>query len=608
MKTLLTKLKSILTSSEKKRLAFLGIGVAVLSLLETFNIAMLLPLMGLFISPQKIYSTPVLSWLYHACGAPDLFLFVALLVGAAFVIFLLKSAYSIAMLYQQQKIIGEISSHMTTKVLRSYLSKPYSFHLMNNSSELFKNIASEATNCVSYLLSPIITIGSEVVILLGICLFLICVYPVMTSLVFVIFGSIALVVNVFFKKRIRVYSSQREIFNALMYKDALESLGAVKEIQMYDLRDYFTSRYFESTKRYTDSFVKFTTISNLPRYIFEIAFVALAFFAVLFGIYSHKSFVEAMPAMVVLGVATLRLLPSFSKIYNNVGYLHYGVNSLDIIYDILKEEGGSKVAAHSQDMPLPAVAAGDRSIRLENITFRYKTASHPIFEGLSVSFPLNSISAIAGETGSGKSTLIDMVTSLLTPQSGRLSYCGLPINQDNITQYRGRIGYVPQHIFLLDDSIAANIAFGFPKNEVDRKRVEYAVKIAQLGSFVEKLPDGIDSKVGEKGVRISGGQRQRIGIARAIYRSPEILILDEASSALDGHTESKLYESLKTLKDKMTIVLVTHRLATLEHADLVYVLERGKIVDSGSYGDLSARSPVFQKIANQKILSQENAE
>jgi len=605
MKELVKKLKKILVASEKKQLVLLGAGVMLLSLLETFSIAIVLPLMTLFIFPQKINSTPVLSWLYHVCKDPDVFLFVALLISGACVILVARSVYSVWMLYQKQKVLSSIYSRLTSKVLRSYLKKPYTYHLVYNSSELFKNTLSEAGNCVNYLLNPVITIASEVIILVGVCLFLVYAYPLLTIVIFVIFGSSSLLVNVFFRKRIKAYAAQREVFSALLFKNALESLGAVKEIQIYNIHDYFTSKYLESTKNQMSAVVKFTTVSSLPKQILETGFVVLAFLAMLFVVYTHKSFIEFIPVAAVFAVAMMRLSASFSKIFENVASLHFGGNSLDIVSEVLKEEDDREP---SEGVLMPAEAGQDKCIFLKEVTFRYQTAAHPIFEGLNISFPLNCISAIAGETGSGKSTAIDIITGLLIPQKGCLYYCGLPISRDSIVKYQGKIGYVPQHIFLADNSIVSNVAFGILEQEIDRKRVAYALRVAQLEPFIKSLPEGIDTKVGERGVRISGGQRQRIGIARALYRNPEILILDEASSALDGHTEAQLYAALKDLKDQMTIILVTHRLATLEHADLIYVLERGKIVDQGNYNELFSRSPIFQNIAIKKALSQEGVE
>jgi len=608
MKKIINKLSKILVSSEKRQLVLLGTGVLFSSLLETFSIAIVLPLMTLFIFPQKINSIPGLGWLYRVCGFPDAVLFVALLIAGGCFILIARSVYSVFVLYQKQKVLGDIYSRLTSKILRSYLKKPYSYHLVYNSSELFKNTLSETNNCVNYLLSPAISIASEAIILFGVCLFLVYAYPVLTIAIFAIFGLCSLLVNVFFRKRVKAYAAQRETFSTMLYKNALESLGGVKEIQIYNVHDYFTSRYFVATKNYTSALVKFITLSSLPKQALETAFVVLALLGTLFIIYSHRPFVEFIPMMSVFAVAMMRLSASFSKIYENVASFHFGGNSLDIISGALKEEGCEEKIERDQGVLISELAAQDKSICLKDVVFCYQTAAYPLFDGLNMTLPLYRICAIAGETGSGKSTAIDIITGLLTPQEGSLYYCGLLISQDSITKYQNKIGYVPQHIFLVDDSIVANVAFGIPQDKIDRERVEYALKTAQLESFVKSLPEGLDAKVGERGVRISGGQRQRIGIARALYRNPEILILDEASSALDGRTESELYAALKNLRNKITIILVTHRLATLEHADLIYVLEHGKIVDNGNYNELLLRSQVFKRIASQKVLSQEVVE
>lgn len=605
MKKLLYKLKNILDASEKRRLVLLGAGTVLLSLLETFSIAIVLPLMTLFIFPEKINSVPGLSLLYRALGSPDAFLFVALLIAGACATLLARSVYSVWMFYQRQRILANIYSRLTSQVLQSYLKKPYSYHLINNSSGLFKNTSAEVSNCVNYLVGSIISITSEVVILAGVCLFLVCAYPVLTIIVFVIFGASSLLVNALFRKRIKSYAAQRESFSAMQYKNALESLNAVKEIQIYNAHNYFMLRYLDATKNFMSTVVKFNIVLCLPKQILEVGFVVMALLAALSVIYLQKSFVEFIPVMAVFAVAIMRLSASFSKIYENVASFHFGWNSLDIVSEVLKEEDGPK--RHSGVL-MSDEDGQHKYISLKEVSFCYQTAARPIFEELNISLPLYRISALAGETGSGKSTAIDIITGLLTPQKGRLYYCGLPIDQDSMPKYRDKLGYVPQHIFLLDGSIIANVAFGIDQQKIDRERVEYALKVAQLEPFVKSLPEGLNTEVGERGVRISGGQRQRIGIARALYRNPEILILDEASSALDGRTESELYAALKNLKDKITIILVTHRLATLEHADLIYVLERGKVIDRGNYNELLLRSHIFQNIASQKALSRESAE
>jgi ATP-binding cassette subfamily C protein len=516
------------------------------------------------------------------------------LIVAAFFVFVLKIVFSVAMLYKQQKNIGEICCRLTNRALSSYLNKPYIFHLVNNSSVLFKNISAEVSNYVYYFLNPVIVIASEIVVLSGICLLLIFVYPVMMLLLLTIFGVVTLLINFILNKRIEAYGKQREIYSEQMYKTALESLGAVKEIKAYNVQQFFTDKHLDAIKRYTDGYMKFIVVSGLPRHILELVLFTFVLAVVLFGIFFHKSSAELIPMLVVVGIASLRLLPSFYKIYSSVNFFQYGKNSSDIIYKIFREEDPAPGR-----VPLSIVKDAD-SIKLDNVDFRYETAPEPIFKKIDIAIPLRSIVALVGETGSGKSTLLDIVMGLLTPSGGEMSYRDVPLRPENMSDYRGKIGYVPQNIFLTDDTIAGNIAFGVKRDSIDPVRLKHAIAVAQLDRYISELPDGVDTLVGERGVRISGGQKQRIGIARALYRRPEILVLDEATSALDAQTESDLYNALKGLGKELSIILVTHRLSALEHADMIFCMDHGNIVGVGRYDELKANSGAFRKIIQQK--------
>ncbi len=390
----------------------------------------------------------------------------------------------------------------------------------------------------------------------------------------------------------------REIYSEQIYKAAVEALNAIKEIQVYNVRSFFIERFEHAVRKYTNGFVKFTVVSGLPRFLLETILFASVLITLLMSLYFGKAPSELIPMISVIGVASLRILPSVYKIYNNFNLFQYSSNCLDIVYDILQET----ILKEIQEQPLPGKLLGvkDVPIRLKNITFCYKAAPFPIFESINLTIPAHQTIAFVGESGAGKSTLIDILMGLLTPSKGALYYGHVAINSGNVSDYRKKIGYVPQEIFLSDDNLEANIAFGIPQDRIDHKQLENVIQISQLESLIGGLPEGVKTPVGERGVKLSGGQRQRIGIARALYHNPEILILDEATAALDGHTEAEISEAIKKLRGNITIILIAHRLTTVEYTDIIYVMDRGKIVDQGTFRELMRNSATFQKIANQK--------
>lgn len=595
---MLNRLKFILTNPEKKQLIALVFGSFVLVLSETISIGIVIPIMGLFISPENINTSPALNHIYRFFGFGNANSFLLFLIVIAIMVFILRVLLSTLMAYFQQNTIAKIYARITSQILQSYLEKPYSFHLSHNSSELFKNLSFEVSQFITGFLTPIILIGSEVIVLLGIFLFLIYAFPVATFLLVGIFGIIMWSTFTIFKKRIKLYSVQREKYSGQYYKNALEALHAVKEIKVFNAQAFFIERFKGQLSRYLSAVMKFSVVSIFPRYLFETAIVSAMLLSVLFSILLHKTFAELIPMLTVFGLAAIRLVPSFSKIYSNVNLFHYSKNSLDTVYNVLKERSFQRI-----QMPIihhEPLRPKQNSIDLQDITFRYENASGPIFDHLSIAVLLKQTVAIVGLTGSGKSTLVDIIMGLLIPSGGNLYYRGLSINQGNILEYRKRIGYVSQNLCLIDDTISSNIAFGISGDEIDYQRLKQAIKIAQLEPFIKDLPQGLKTQVGEKGIRISGGQKQRVGIARAVYRNPEILILDEATSALDRYTEVKLYAALRDFNKDLTILLVTHRVDTLQHAGYIYVMDSGKIVDQGNFKELLENSDIFKKIIQQK--------
>lgn len=580
------KIGSILKRKEKLEICLLIFASMLLSLSEVISITVVIPIITLFMKPELINESHMLQSLYRISKTKSINDFLILLSLVAIVLFVAKSIYSLVILYWQQKLVGKIHIRLTTTLLDYYLEKDYSFHLNNNSASLFKNISAEIGQFTGYVLMPVIQITSEALVLLGLSIMMFSLYPLPTLTIVILVGLEILLINLLMKKKLRKFAEERTVFSELFYRVALESLSAVKEIQVYDARAYFVKNFQNAVDHYTKAYVGATASASIPGTVLQLTLFSSVILIVLGCVYLKKSPAEVVPMLSVMVMVALRLIPSITRISAGINSFHYSFNALNIIHSLINQKVTDDTALISQQAVkfeyLPEV------IKVENIRFSYSAESKALFENLTLDVPMGKITAFIGETGSGKSTLIDIIMGLLSPSEGIVNYGEVSLSKENVIQIRKRIGYVPQATILLDDTIAANVAFGIPECDVDYNRVKEALKIAQLKSFIESLPDGIYTAIGEKGVRLSGGQRQRIGIARALYRDPLIIVLDEATSALDIHTEKDFYEVIKSLNK--TVLMVTHRISTLEMADMIFIIDKGKIMDKGTLKELIDRS------------------
>lgn len=608
-----SKFKYVLTTVEKRKIGILLIGSILLSISEVFSVGVVIPLTTLFVEPERLASTDLYRQFCDLSGITDINAIFRLLVIVAIALFVLKSLYAVFMIFMNEDFARKVYNRITTTVLRSYLQRPYTFHLENNSAVLFKNITSEAAQFRSGLLLPILVICSETIIILGILTLLLLAYPKVTLIIVAAFASIFSLVYLLQKNSLKRYSIQREQSHGEFFKSGIEALNGVKEIKIYNVKKLFLERFADGIWKYTSSIVKYTVTASAPRYLMECLLFVGILVSLALSFQNQTGRAEIFPVIAAFGVAAVRVLPSSAKIYAGINSISYYHNSLDIIFRILHDDAEQTVPAGniadqaligSASMP---VSARTGTIVLKDVTFQFQSAPKPIFEDLDFVIPAKKTVALVGLTGAGKSTLIDIIVGLLVPSSGALVFNGVRITSENIAAYRRQIGYVPQQIFLSDDSLAANVAFGIEAGEVDETWLHQAIELAHLGDFVAALPEGLQTRIGEKGVKISGGQRQRIGIARALYRRPDILILDEATSSLDGFTEAELTRDIKSMGGNLTIVIVAHRLRTIEHADIIHVMDEGRVVDQGTYTHLMANSAHFQKIAQQQTAAQETA-
>lgn len=594
--TTLQKIQRILTRKEKLLYIAIVFSSILLSISEIFSIGILVPIINLFLNPELINTSVKLNTAYKWSGVADPLGFISLLVIAAIFMFLGKSVFGAAVAYWQQKQVSAVHRRLSNDVLREYLYRPYEFHLLNNSSSLFKNINSEVGQFVAYVLNPATAILSEGIILCGVLFVAVYLYPWATLIAGTGIGVVAFGLNHVFKRRMARYADERSIYSEQYYRAVTESLQSVKEIQIFNVQEYFARKFLYSFGQYIDSVVKSNTVSGLPRYYLEAVFFSGILGAILISVNTRTDYKEIIPMIAIMGVVAIRLMPSISKIISSFNSMHYAFNSLDMVFAIVGEVSRNQHKDRAGVVPVVAPCHDASPIRLEKVSFRYASGDKDIMEDFSLTISPHTITAFVGETGTGKSTLIDILMGLLLPQQGHIYYGNEKIDEKIVDAYRTRIGYVPQTITLLDETIAANIAFGLPPASMDYEKLHHAVERAQLFEFIEDLPDGLQTVVGERGVRISGGQRQRIGIARALYRDPEIMVFDEATSALDIHTEEKVYRVIKALKK--TVILVTHRPTTIAFADMIYVLEEGAISEQGTYTELREKSQYFKSLSN----------
>ncbi len=596
---MLKRIKNILNSSENAKLLSIILGSSILALSETVSIGLIIPIMKLFVSDGNFSPASIVGRFQAAVGLHDKTAFLTALILLTMAIFLFKSIFSVIMLRSQYNFAGDVYCRLTERALASYLYKPYSLHLEKNSSVLFKNIITEVGQFTSGFLSPLIFIASEAMVFIAILALLVCIYPLMTFAFAAIFIVITLCLDMILKRKIKDCSIEREEHSKSIYVTANEALSGIKEIQVNGVQSYFIKRFSQATTKYQSGFIKFNVLSNLPRYILEVTAFFSMLVILLINLYLRKSPSELIPMMTVMAAASIKLLPSINKIYLNFNTLHYYTNSLDIVYEILKDADAVPDRQSEAVTKIDDNRPGAPAVSAKGVSFKYKEDGASILDNINLDIPFSAVTAIVGASGAGKSTLIDLFTGLLTPTKGKICYGGVAVDRNNVAGLRGNIGYVPQQIFLIDDSIGANIAFGIGSERVDLKKLDNAVKMANLDSFIKSLSKGLDTPAGEKGVRLSGGQRQRIGIARSLYRSPGILILDEATSALDGNSEAEVIGAIKKMRDAgMAVLIVAHRLSTISNADHIYVMEHGRILAEGSFTELSANSGIFNKIVH----------
>ncbi len=540
--------------------------------LETIGIGLVIPTIALF-SRQDIGTRyPQLQPLLALLGHPSGRTLVIYGLLAIFGVYLVKTVYLSVLAWFQNRFIFGIEERLSQHLFSIYLHQPYVQRLQRNSAQLIRNVSAEINLFANSVLTPFMQLLTETLIMAALFAILVRTEPYGTLLVMAVFGLVGLLYNRIVRNKVAGWGESRQYHEAMRQQHLQQGLNGVKEVRLFGRERYFLDQFAAHNHESIRVGRLNTTVGQLPRLWLELMTVGGLFVLVLAMLSGSGDPESVLPKLGLFSVATFRLIPSVNRILFSSQILKY---CSPVMLLLTREFAGG---VESRPDTMPGKGKFHDTIELRNIGFTYPGASRPALRNLNMTISRGASIGIVGPSGSGKSTLVDIFLGLLDPDAGSLVVDGRPV-RDDVRWWQSQIGYVPQSIYLTDDTIRRNIAFGIPDDRIDEAAIAAALKAACLDGFVAGLPEGLDTPIGEHGARLSGGQRQRIGIARALYHDPSVLVLDEATSALDLATEKGVVDSIRALQGLKTIIIVAHRLSTIEHCDEVYSVREGMIAD-----------------------------
>ncbi len=585
----------LLSHEERKRAYLLLLMILIMALLDMLGVASIMPFIAVMSNPELVETNFILKTMFEYLsdfGIETNQQFLFFLGISVFLLLVVSLTFKAVTLYAQVRFIQMREYSISKRLVEGYLHQPFSWFLNRHSAEIGKTILSEVSKVVSKGLGPMINLIAQCAVTVAIITLLILVDPKLTLIVSLILGVAYWIVYRLTRSFITRKGKQSLKFNEGKFTAVSEAFGAAKEIKVGGLEQTFIKRFSDPAILLAQDNAKVTVIGLLPRYVLEAITFGGMMLVVIYLIAQSGTFINAVPILALYAFAGYRLMPALQQIYTNIVSLRYATPSLDSVIDDLKSLQPYNPSISQDTLQLK------KNITLNHINYSYPNTSRTALKNINFSIQARSTVGLVGATGSGKTTTVDIILGLLIPQKGTLEVDDKVIDKNNLKAWQRSIGYVPQQIFLSDDSIAANIAFGTNLKDINQEAVEYAAKMANLHEFViNELPSKYQTTVGERGIRLSGGQRQRIGIARALYHNPQILILDEATSALDNLTERAVMEAVHKLRKNITIIMIAHRLSTVKNCDNILLMEKGEVKEQGKFDKLIQIDDQFRAIA-----------
>ncbi len=569
---LIKRVIAILTERQRKLLVFMLLMMLVGAGLETAGTSLLIPFITIAMEPDSVFQNEYLKYFYDLMHLTSVNGFLVMLSIVLSAVFVLKNIYLYFMYYVQYRFIYNGQFNTSRSLFKDYVRRPYEFYLDASTPVVMRHIMSDVNGSYNLLLT-FLQLFTELFIFAALLVLALVYSPAMTLVMCAVLGIILLANKMILGPILRRFGHEVQTNSALTTKWIMQAVNGMKETKVLNKERYFVEQYEKSADNLNTIQKRQNSMQNIPRLMIETVCMCgiLLVMAVFLSIGNNLN--EMITQLGVLAVVAIKLMPSANKLSTYINNIAYYEPSLTAVEDII-------IRSHQKDVDTDILFLKkeiepmdfSKEVKLENITYRYPNTEVNILENASVSIPIGKSIGFIGPSGAGKSTTVDILLGLLEPQKGKVTVDGIDI-RTNLPGWYARIGYVPQMIFMLDDTIRNNVAYGVDEKDIDEEQVWYALREAQMDEFVRGLPDGLDTSIGERGVRISGGQRQRLGIARALYTEPEIMIFDEATSALDNDTESAIMEAIERLHGKKTLVIIAHRLTTIEKCDAVYRVE-----------------------------------
>ncbi|TQS74315.1 ABC transporter ATP-binding protein [Ornithinibacillus gellani] len=563
---------------EKKRLLLLLFMMVFAALFETLGIGLIVPFIGIVTNPEMILENRGLHVVYQFLHFQSTTAFTVFAVVCLLLVFLLKNLYLMLFNYVQLRIILNQQVKLSRELFKAYLIKPYTFHLQRNSAELLRNVNQEVPNVFQGIIMSSFQLFTELLVIACIMILLLIVSPVATLTASVLLGGSVVVFFTILRKKISALGKEQQRVSGAMIQWVNQGLGASKEVKVSGKERFFIQAYTSQNQVRANNSRYMKMLELVPRLFIETLLVSIVLITMLIIVFQGTSTSELISTMALFAMAAFRLMPSITRVVALITTIRYSQPSLAVVY--------ADLFHHDREEPInkqpTIINSRDKAyrdaIRLQHVHFRYPGQMAYAVNDISLTIPIGQSVAFIGESGAGKTTLVDTILGLFQPEKGAITIDGIDL-QEQLPKWRQKIGYIPQSIFLSDDTIRGNVAFGINRDEIDDQEVWRALEQAQLKTFIKELPDQLDTEVGEQGVRLSGGQRQRIGIARALYHNPEILFMDEATSALDHETEKEIMQAIDSLKGEKTFIIIAHRLTTIENCDLVFTIHNGRLVN-----------------------------